>query len=611
MPPVLPSQFRRQIATAVRNAATAIGAPLPEGNFIERPRDESHGDYSSPLPLHLARHLRRKPDTIAADIAAALKFPTDIGTDITVSAAPPGFLNFTIADAAKTAVIPEILAANAAVPHTYGTHPAVPRTVLLEFVSANPTGPLHVGHGRAAAYGDALANILQATGVTVHREYYVNDAGRQMDILAASAWLRYWQDQSSPQAPLPEGAYRGAYLSAAAQQMAPTLGATHPPDPALPAAAAARDGDTAADLLVAAVRTAAGDSYLPLRDQLGAIMLRTVIQRNMQALAIDTAAINFYSESALHQNHKVQQTINALQQRGELYEKDGALWFRASAYGDEKDRVVRRANGELTYFAADIAYHADKLTRPHSAGHTYGILNILGADHHGYVPRIAAAMQALGYASTAMQTELIQFVSLFENGARVKMSTRAGEFITLEQLIEAVGVNATRYYYLNRKNDQHLDFDLTAAKAQDRQNPIYYISYAHARIYRLLNRWRADFSGDLSLIRQAAPALLAADPTAVRLCALLLQYPDLVSRAAAEHAPHLLAVYLHDLSAQLQIFYENARILPPKKPNPSHPDDPDTRNLPLRHARLALLLATQQVLSACATLLGITLPESM
>lgn len=593
---VQPSQFKDYLADAVSAAAATLSADgTPTATVLQRPRSEAHGDFSSPLPLTLAKALRQKPMEIAAQLHAALNLPPFISAS---AVAAPGFINFTIAPQAKVQVVGEVLAAAEA----YGRQPPKAETLLLEFVSANPTGPLHVGHGRACAYGDALAKILRAAGVTVQCEYYVNDAGRQMDILAASVWLRHWQKDVGTA--LPAGAYRGDYLLPIAAQLAPHLAVSSPPPPELLAqASAAENEDAAADALVAAARQALGNAaaYDTLRQHLSNLMLDEVIKKDMAALNVEVGEIRFFSETALHADGKVADAVATLQQRGTLREEDGALWFNAAAYGDEKDRVLRRANGELTYFAADIAYHMNKLARPHAPQHTYALLNVLGADHHGYVPRLSAALQALGHSAECLQVEIIQFVALFEDGKRLKMSTRAGEFITLRTLVQEVGAEAARFYYLNRKNDQHLDFDLTAAKAQERKNPIYYLHYANARIFSVLNKWQENWQGEEAALAQADTAALAQDEAAVRLCTEMLTYPEVVAAAAAERAPHLLTVYLHNLAAQVHNFYEQTRILPPAGEALTAP----------ALALLALLRAAAQVLNNGADLLGLRLPKKM
>ena len=600
----LPSQFKNQLVEMISAAIADIGAQLPENiNIIERPRIAAHGDFSCPLALTLAKQLRRKPQEIAEQLLAAITLPPFVAEAQIVA---PGFINFKLHADAKVTVVREVLAAQ----EQYGIIAPQNESVLLEFVSANPTGPLHVGHGRACAYGDALANILTAAGNEVRCEYYVNNAGRQMDILAASLWLRYWLLQNNDTTPMPEGAYRGDYLVAvttASTALKTLLQQTQPPaDTLADSMTACATTDLAADTLVVAARTAAGsaDAYTQLRQQTGTIMLEEVIKKDMQALTVATDRINFFYETELHDNGQVAAAIDTLQQRQQLYEQDGALWFKSSDYGDEKDRVVCRANGELTYFAADIAYHADKLSRPHPPQNHYRIINVLGADHHGYVPRLSAAMQALGFNAQDMETEIIQFVALFEGGERLKMSTRAGEFVTLQELVASVGAEAARFYYLSRKNDQHLDFDLTAAKAQERNNPIYYLHYANARIFRIIENWQENFQGDTATLATADIQPLAQDSAAIALCEQLILYPETIARAAAERAPHLLTAYLSELATQLHNYYEQSRILPAA-------DDTNAATDSGLAARVALLWATCTVLNNAARLLGLKLPESM
>lgn len=602
------AQLGDAAAEAVRNAA----APA-----IEKPRAAAHGDFSCTLSLVLAKPLRRAPLQIAKDIVAQLP-PLDYVCDVEVVA--PGFINFRIDRNKKAAVVSEVLAAQ----YNYGRQAAQNQTILLEFVSANPTGPLHVGHGRACAYGDSLANLLEFAGYAVQREYYVNDAGRQTHILAASVWLRYWLETDASRyknVSMPAGTYQGDYLKPIAQQCADRLQDSAPPKDDLLAALAElsdkNEADAAADALSQAAASAVAD-FPALAKAVCDIILTDSIQADMQTLGVNTQAINFFSEASLYASQAVESALSQLQTNQHVYEAEGALWFRASAFGDdgdEKDRVIRRSNGDYTYFMADIAYHANKLSRlPESQDQ---LINVLGADHHGYVPRLQAAVQALGYPASKNEVRLIQFVNLLEGGERVKMSTRQGEFITLRQLIDATTVNAVRYFFISRKNDQHLDFDLAIAKQKHMRNPVYYIEYAYARIHSVFRNWGGDLSALTNPDAQPSIAKLSGEESALPLYNLLMNYPDLIALVARERAPHLLAAFLFDLATQFHNYYETARILPKTKKKGAPPPPAKDAHLyePIeretQHARLCVLQAVAFVLFNGMQLLGVRLPEKM
>ena len=583
-----PSQFKNELSLAFAAACRQVAGDASAAMVLEKPRDPAHGDFCCTAALTLAKRLKIPPRQLAEKIASTFAPPSWVAA---VNIAGPGFINVTIDGIAKAAVVGEVLTAS----HYAATSPRN-ATVLIESVSANPTGPLHVGHGRACAYGDSLANILVFNGYHVRREYYVNNAGRQMNVLAASVWLRHWLGDEG----VPEGGYRGDYLVAVAATLADTFKQSPAPPPTLPEQMrAAATPDDAATLLVAAARAAIA-AFSDLVVRIGDIMLETVIKKDMRAMAVDVEKINFFPETQLYQNDSVNRVINQLQERGQLRQQDGALWFKSTAFGDDKDRVVRRANGEPTYFAADIAYHADKLERHRRDGDDYRLINVLGADHHGYVPRLVAAITALGYPPATLETRIIQFVSLLdEHGERLKMSTRAGEFVTLRDLVDNIGADAARYLYVNRKNDQHLDFDLAAAKKQNNSNPVYYIQYAHARICSIIGKW----GGDAGVLPQAATDTLATSATAMKLCDALMAYPQVIDNTAAERAPHHLATYLHDTAVCLHTHYEKTRILSPD--NGKNDNDNEVR------AQLALLEATRAVLASGARLLGFKLPRRM
>ena len=585
-----PSRFKEDLARLVANACRQVAgteAASERYDILETPRQAAHGDYSSSAALMLARRLGDKPRDVAERILSCVESP-DFVADIQI--AEPGFINITIKNTAKVKIVREVLMAG----NDYGRLPAKKETILVEFISANPTGPLHVGHGRACAYGDALAEILMFTGSEVRREYYVNDAGRQMSVLAASVWLRYWHRNGFPA--MPTGSYQGDYLPEVAEKTADILKQSAPASKELFLDLAALP-DASEQLMDAAQNAFPSELFKEFSARVCDIMLKTVIKEDIRRMGIDVDKINFFYESELHKKRRIDDALKRLRENGCLEEKSGAWWFKSTAYGDDKDRVVRRTNGEPTYFAADIAYHLDKLSRPHSAGHAYQLLNILGADHHGYVPRLRAVLSALGVSPDRLEAQLIQFVALVNAGERLKMSTRAGAFVALRDLVDNVGRNAARYFYVSRKNDQRLDFDLAVAQKQDSNNPIYYIQYANARICSVMKKWE----GDEKQLKDVFPAGLDEDWAAVRLCEKLAAYTDTLTRAAAERAPHLLAVYLYELAALLHTYYEKTRILPAA----GAPINDDTLG------RLALLAAVRQVLVGGSGLLGLRLKEVM
>ena len=590
----------------LRAAFAQLGSVPPDATTLEKPRHAEHGDFSCPLPMTLAKSLRRPPLSIAQQVADDFTPPPFVAR---VQVAKPGFINFYFNPEAKTAVIGEIL--NAA--DAYGKNAAAAAETLVEFVSANPTGPLHVGHGRACAYGDTLANILDFVGCPTRREYYINNAGRQTVVLAASVWLRYWRAQpnhaesADAADAMPRGAYRGDYLIAiaAADSLRAALADSAPPPPTLrDAMRQAADDDAAADLLIAAATAAVADIQ-SLARRICDEMMETVIKADMRALNVATDRINFFAESQLQ--GRAAAAVAALRDGGHLYEQDGALWFASSRFGDDKDRVVRRSNGEFTYFTADIAYHADKYARMDGKNNGDGgrMINVLGADHHGYVPRLRASVAALGHDAARLETRFIQFVSLLEDGKRIKMSTRAGEFITLRELVDRIGADAARYFFISRKNDQHLDFDIKVAQAQNANNPFYYIQYAYARIHSIFRKW----GGSARRLRAARAAALADDDGAARLCGQLAAYPDLLADIARQRAPHLLAAFLHDLATALHTYYETTRILPAADNDAAAGSAAAEDDMTL--ARLAMLQAVATVIGGGMRLLGIRLQTRM
>jgi arginyl-tRNA synthetase len=564
--------------------ATALNEVLPEHGatavVIERPRQVQHGDYACSLPLQLAKAARRNPRELANALVTALPQSPHVAK---AEVAGAGFINFFVSPATKRLIVRQVLAAGSG----FGASSARnSQKVQVEFVSANPTGPLHVGHGRGAAYGASLANILAAAGFQVSREYYVNDAGRQMDILALSTWLRYLE-LAGHTVPFPANAYRGAYVRDMAREIHSQHGTRYVRDTAA-LLANLPDGEEAAeerlDLLIARAKSLLGEDYayvhnFALTEQLGDC-------RN-DLTEFGVVFDEWFSERSLYDSGLVERAVAELAKRGHLYEQDGAQWFRSTAFGDEKDRVVQRENGQYTYFASDIAYHLNKLERGFDV-----MIDVWGADHHGYIARVKGALQALGLDASRLNIALVQFAVLYRDGQKVSMSTRAGEFVTLRELRTEVGNDAARFFYVLRKSDQHLDFDLDLAKSQSNENPVYYVQYAHARICSVLEQW----GGDRAALASADLAALS-EPSELALMERLAQYPETIDSAARELAPHTVAFYLRDLAADLHSWYNATRILV---------DDEV-----LKQARLALALAVRQVLANGLALLGVSAPEKM
>lgn len=579
------------LAALLRQALMAV---LPQYAHLpltlERPKVASHGDWASNIALQFARQIKRNPRELAQEIVREI---TPHPWVAKVEVAGPGFINFTLAPAAKNAVVPQVLARGV----RYGAGESTGRRILVEFVSANPTGPLHVGHGRGAAYGAALSDVLAFAGHTVEREYYVNDAGRQMDILALSTWLRYLE-RFGIRVPFPSNAYQGRYVI----DMAATIAERHgdrfarvrvedvlegtpgEPDPERTDPQAAEQRERHLDQLIANAKRLLGEDYawiheFALAEQLG--------DCRDDLAEFGVRFDRWFSEKSLYDTGMVERAVETLKQRGYLYEQDGAWWFRSTDFGDDKDRVVRRENGSYTYFASDIAYHWNKYERGYDL-----MIDIWGADHHGYIPRVRAAIQALGLDPEKFEVALVQFAVLYRNGEKVSMSTRAGEFVTLRQLRAEVGNDACRFFYVLRKCDQHLDFDLDLAKKQSNENPVYYVQYAHARICSVLREW----GGTIEDLRETDASLLTSD-AALDLCVRLQAFPEVVQTAASERAPHHIAFYLKDLAADFHAWYNAERILVEEEP--------------LRLARLALAAAVKTVLATGLGLLGVSAPESM
>ena len=570
---------RQHLAGLLRAALAQIA---PDQGYVEiileRPKQASHGDFASNLALQLARELKTNPRQIAERLVRELPSSPAVAK---VEIAGAGFINFTLTPAARTAVVHAVLAAG----QDFGRGPASRLKLQVEFVSANPTGPLHVGHGRGAAYGASLASLLAFAGYDVSREYYVNDAGRQMDILAVSAWLRYLELFDEP-VPFPPNAYQGGYVREMAEQIRQAHGDryVHPAEAVLACVPETDDAEARLDGLILAGKDLLGEDWAyvhahVLNEQL------TDCRADLEEFGVHFDV--WFSERSLYETGMVARAVAALEKSGHIYLQDGAKWFSSTAFGDEKDRVVQRDNGLYTYFASDIAYHLNKFERGFDK-----VIDVWGADHHGYIPRVKGALSASGADAGKLDVTLVQFVSLFRDGQKASMSTRSGEYVTLRQLRGEVGNDACRFFYMLRKCDQALDFDLDLAKSQSNDNPVYYVQYAHARICSVLAQWDGD---------QAA--LAATDLVPLQherefaLCARLAEFPELVRLAARDYGPHALAFYLKDLAGDFHSWYNAERLLV---------DDQATR-----HARLALALATRQVLQNGLSLLGVSQPVSM
>ncbi len=568
--------------------AGTLSAPVdPSVIVIERTRDASHGDYACNVALRLAKNASRSPRALAEAIIAALP-PSPLLAAVEV--AGPGFLNFRVTRAAQDAVVVRVLQAA----ERYGeSQSAAGRRVLLEYVSANPTGPLHVGHGRQAAYGATLANLLAATGHVVQREYYINDAGRQMDILTASTWVRYLE-RCGEAVPFPSNGYRGDYVQTIAAELYARRGAELrragkdvmrglPPD------APIGDKEQHIDALIERMRELLGAEDSRQVHELALSQMLGDIREDLDEFGVRFD--HWYSERELTESGAVQRAIATLREAGHLYEKDGAVWFRASRFGDDEDRVLVRANGQHTYFAPDIAYHLQKCERGFEL-----LIDVLGADHHGYVARVRGALMAMGQPAERLEACLIQFVSLFRDGEKVSMGKREAQFVTLRQLRGEVGNDACRFFYLMRSHDQHLDFDLTLARSRSNENPVYYIQYAHARVASIMKQLAARGFAYESDIATAHLALLegAHEQAVVR---ELARFPEVIAQAASARAPHALVHHLRELANAFHTWYNAATIL--------------SDDVPLRNARLALALAVQQVVKNGLRLLGVSAPESM
>ena len=592
--------MRSTLETLVSQALAALPAGLLSDELrslppeLERTRDLSHGDYATNVALRHAKAARQNPRQLASMIVALL--PADPAV-AKVDIAGPGFINFHLTPAAYHAELESLLdlAAN------YGRKAAHSgEKILLEFVSANPTGPLHVGHGRHAAYGAALANLLVAAGHTVSREFYIIDAGRQVDILAVSIWIRYLE-RLEELVPFPTNGYRGEYLLPIAASLEASVhhALRHPAAAVLiglpPDEPQGGNKDTYIDALI-----------LRARELLGVDGFEQVIKHSLAGMLSDIRedlaemGVTFdrwYSEKALTTTGAIDEALRRLDTHHHTYRKDGALWFRAQSFGDDEDRVVERENGARTYFASDIAYHLDKRLRGFDQ-----LIDVLGADHHGYVARVRAGLQAMGEPPDCLEVVLLQLVNLHRGGEKIAMGKREGNFVTLRQLRHEVGNDACRFYYVMRSHDQQLDFDLELAKTRSAENPVFYIQYAHARVASIL-RQLADrgLSYDATVGRRSLPLLIEAHER--RLIVAITRYPEVLELAAATRAPHALVNYLRELATDFHGAYAAGN------ENPAYRTIIDDEAL--RNGRITLALAAQQVLRNGLSMLGVSAPETM
>lgn len=577
------------VARAQKIEEEQLTLPLELG----RCKNPAHGDYTSNVAMQYAKTFQMNPRQFAEALIAALPAHPGIAA---VEIAGPGFINIRLASGSDSAVLETIVREGAA----YGRHQAEhPQKILLEFVSANPTGPLHVGHGRGAAYGATLANILRANGHHVDNEYYVNDAGRQMDILALSVYWRYMQICGSDRT-LPQGIYQGDYVVDIAREHYARYGDKHyrapetwvPPHPTEWSAEAVEKGERDAwiDAAIAALKNTLGDADYRAVFDAGLDAEVADIRADLQEFGVTFN--RWYSERSLFTDGRIHEMLDVLRARGYLYEKDGAQWFRASDFGDEKDRVVVRENGITTYFASDIAYHYDKYQRGYDR-----MIDIFGADHHGYMARVRASLAALGLEPEKLDITLVQFAVLYKDGAKMQMSTRSGQFVTLRDLRAQVGSDAARFFYVMRKPEQHLDFDLDLATSHSKDNPYYYVQYAHARTSRVLERAQEEgfpFDAQTALAQREH----LTEPEEKTLLRELARYPDTIAAAGAQMAGHLIVNYLKDLAGAWHQYYDAGhKVL--------HED------AALRDARLLLTHAVRQVLRNGLDIIGVAARERM
>ena len=558
---------------------------MPPKVRLDHTKDKSHGDYATNIALMLAKQAKTSPLELAKIIVNQLEDASFIKkTEI----AGPGFINFFLSDASSTSIVSEIIELG----EMYGkSEIGKGQSILLEYVSANPTGPLHVGHGRGAAYGATVSNLLRNIGFKVDNEYYVNDAGRQMDILTVSIFLRYLS-LCGEQIRFPDNGYQGQYINDIADSIVVESGESFKQSADIVFENICKDGieggdkESHIDELIVRAKDLLGDNFQTIF-QVGIESILGGIKDDLADFGVRFE--KWFSEQSLIDSGLSESCITRLKDSGHIYKKDGALWFKTTNYGDEKDRVVVRDNGNHTYFASDIAYHLEKLERGYDK-----IINVWGADHHGYIPRVKASIGALGHKPDKLEILLVQFANLYRGGQKVQMSTRSGSFVTLEDLRKEVGNDAARFFYILRKSEQHMDFDLDLAKSKTNENPVFYIQYAHARICSVFRQ--ANEKGFESNLEDANLSLLT-EEVEKNILRELSRYKSVIESAAIQYEPHQLAYYLRDLATQFHSYYNACTFIM---------EDQD-----LTQARLSLIHAAKQILRNGLSILGVGAPESM
>ncbi|WP_339213093.1 arginine--tRNA ligase [Ornithinibacillus sp. FSL M8-0202] len=548
------TNLKEQIRAAVLKAELAQETEIPDV-VLEKPKDKSHGDFATNIAMQLARVAKKAPRQIAEAIVANLD--ASKASVEKVDIAGPGFINFFMKNDFLTDLIPTILEAGEA----YGkTEHGKGTKVQVEFVSVNPTGNLHLGHARGAAFGDVLCNVLSAAGYEVEREYYINDAGNQIDNLALSVNARYLQALGKDVA-MPEDGYHGQDIVAIGKQLAE------------------EHGEEWANKLE--------EERLAFFKEFGLEHTLGKIKTDLADFGVEFD--NWFSERSLYKNDEITDVLAKLKDSGYIYEQDGATWFRSTDFGDDKDRVLVKNDGAFTYLTPDIAYHQNKLNRGFDK-----LINVWGADHHGYIPRMKAAIEALGYDPERLDVKIIQMVNLFDGGEKLRMSKRTGNAVSLRELMDEVGVDAVRYFFVARSNDSQLDFDVELARSQSNDNPVYYVQYAHARICTMLKQ--AEAKG--IEVKQSFDSSLLTSEKELDLLKKIGEFPQVIVDAAEKHTPQKITQYVFELASLLHSFYNAEKVL-------------DTENIELTNARLALMKAVRTTIANGLNLIGVTAPEKM